>query len=141
MHLLKDGEWRRVVDSWQALSERFVSNPVIYVVLGTLLALFMALKFRKRKKQNSQVVSKNAARWIAVLVDAEKQLSRLGFNRVPGETVSAFAKRVEQTLNTVQIAAQTTKKASPKDSRYENEVSLALEQLREYERNRWRIED
>ena len=141
MHLLKDGEWRRVVDSWQAASERAVSNPVIYVVLGTLLALFMALKFRKRKKQNSQVVSKNAARWIAVLVDAEKQLSRLGFNRVPGETVSAFAKRVEQTLNTVQKAEQTTKKASPKDSRYENEVSFALEQLREYERNRWRIGD
>jgi hypothetical protein len=130
-HLLKDGEWRRVVDSWQTLSERLVSNPIIYVVLGALLAFFMALKLRKRQKRNSHAVSKNAVRWIQVLANAEKRLLRLGYVRAPGETVSAFAKSVEETI----------KKASPKDSRYEKEFSLALEQLREYESNRWRIED
>jgi hypothetical protein len=135
MHLLKDGEWRRIVDSWQTASERIVSSPVLYVVLVVLLLVFALLKFRGHRRQISQQnVSKSAAQWIALLNDAEKRLARLGFNRAPGETVHVFAKRVEQTLNTV----RTTKKASRKDSHFEQNLSAALGQLREYERNRWR---
>ena len=137
MHLLKDGEWRRIVDSWQTASERVVSSPVLYVVLVVLLFVFALLKFRRHRRQlTQQKVSKNATQWIALLADAEKRLARLGFNRAPGETV---AKRVEQALNTMRTTEQTTKKASPKDSRFEQNLSAALEQLREYERNRWRI--
>lgn len=139
MHLLKDGEWRRVVDSWQTASERLVSSSVLYIVLVALLLVFALLKFRGHRRQlNQQKVSKNAAQWIALLTDAEKRLARLGFNRVPGETVSAFAKRVEQALDTVRATALTTKKASPKDSLFEQNLFIALNQLREYERNRWR---
>ena len=140
MHLLKDGEWRRIVDSWQTASERVVSSPVLYVVLVVLLFVFALLKFRRHRRQlTQQKVSKYATQWIALLADAEKRLARFGFNRAPGETVSVFAKRVEQALNTMRTTEQTTKKASPKDSRFEQNLSAALEQLREYERNRWRI--
>ena len=139
MHLLKDGEWRRIVDSWQTASERIVSSPVLYVVLVVLLLVFALLKFRGHRRQISQQnVSKSAAQWIALLDDAEKRLARLGFNRAPGETVPVFAKRVEQALNTVQTTVRTTKKASRNDSHFEQNLSAALEQLREYERNRWR---
>ena len=132
LHLLKDGEWRRVVDSWQTASERLVSSPVPYVAIAVLSVVFAVFRFRKyRQKSSRQTVSKNAARWVAVLADAEKRLSKMGFVRAAGETVSVFANRVEQ----------TSKKASPKDSHYEKEISLALEQLREYESNRWRVEN
>ena len=139
MHLLKDGQWRRVVDSWQTASERIVSSPVLYTVLVTLLLVFALLKFRGRRRQiDQQKVSKNAAQWIALLDDAEKRLARLGFVRAPGETVSAFVCRLERTLNTAPSTPQTTKKASPKDSHFEQSLSIALKQLREYERNRWK---
>jgi hypothetical protein len=139
MHLLKDGEWRRIVDSWQVASERFISSPVLYIALVALLLVFVLFKFRSsRRQRKQQAISKNAAQWIALLTDAEKRLARLGFNRVPGETVSAFAKRVEQALDTARATALTTKKASPKDSLFEQNLSIALNQLREYERNRWR---
>lgn len=139
MHLLKDGEWRRIVDSWQTVSERLVSSPALYIALVVLLLVIALLKFRGRRRQsNQQKVSKNAAQWIALLADAEKRLSRLGLNRAPGETVSVFAKRVEQVLDTARATALAKKKASPKDSRFEQDLSIALNQLREYERNRWR---
>ena len=140
MHLLKDGEWRRIVDSWQIASERIIASPALYIALVALLLVFALLKFRGRRRQSSQQkISKNAAQWIALLADAEKRLARLGFNRVSGETVSAFAGRVEQYLNVVQASnAQTLKKASPKDLRVEQNLKMALNQLREYEINRWR---
>lgn len=139
MHLLKDGQWRRVVDSWQTASERIVSSPVLYIVLAALLLVFAFLKFRGRRRQiDQQKVSKNAAQWIALLDDAEKRLARLGFVRAPGETVSAFVCRLERTLNTAPSTPQTTKKASPKDSHFEQNLSIALKLLREYERNRWK---
>ncbi|WP_405324322.1 transglutaminase family protein [Fibrobacter sp.] len=128
MHLLRDGEWRRVVDSWQTASERIVSSPALYLALAILLLVFALLRFRSfRKRRKQQAVSKNAAQWIALLADAEKRLARLGFSRAPGETVASFAGRV-----------QTTKKASLKDSRFDQECSFALKQLLEYECNRWR---
>jgi hypothetical protein len=104
-----------------------------------LLFVFALLKFRRHRRQlTQQKVSKNATQWIALLADAEKRLARFGFNRAPGETVSVFAKRVEQALNTMRTTEQTTKKASPKDSHFEQNLSIALKQLREYERNRWK---
>ena len=129
LHLLKDGEWRRIVDSWQTASERMLASPVIYIVFTGLLAFFAGTMFRRyRRKKATGVVSKDAARWIALLESAEKRLVRLGFVRSPGETVLMFAKRIDSAL----------KKASPKDSRYEHECTLALDLLHEYEKNRWR---
>lgn len=136
LHLLKDGEWRQIVDRWQTASERLVASPALYVVLVVLLLIFALLKFRGRRRlSGEQNVSKNAAQWIRLLDDAEKKLARFGFVRNSGETVSAFVKHVERTLNTSLATAQTAKKASPKDS---EQMSAALELLRKYENNRWR---
>lgn len=141
LHLLKDGEWRRVVDSWQAVSERLVASPVLYGILILLLAVFAGMKFRKfRRNKISNAVSKDAARWISLLESTEKRLARMGFVRAPGETVSSFMVRIRQTMvaRANQLAkTQTIKKASPKDSRIENECTLLLKQLEEYEHNRW----
>ena len=137
LHLLKDGEWRRVVDSWQATSERFVSGPVPYVILFVLLAVFAGMRFRKyRRNKVSTMVSKDAVRWISLLESTEKRLARMGFVRIPGETVSAFMVRIKQTM--MAQARPAIKKASPKDSRIEKECNLLLKQLEEYECNRWR---
>ena len=137
LHLLKDGEWRRVVDSWQATSERFVSGPVPYVILFVLLAVFAGMRFRKyRRNKVSITVSKDAARWISLLDSTEKRLARMGFVRSPGETVSAFMVRIKQTMM-AQDAQRPIKKASLEDSRYKNECILLLKQLEEYESNRW----
>lgn len=142
LHLLKDGEWRRVVDNWQTLSESLISSPAPYVILATLFAIFAGLKFRKyRKNFISKAVSKNAARWISLLESAEKRLARFGFVHTPGETVSAFANRVEKTIKkSDEIAQKTASKKSKKDNeRRKQECTSALKQLSEYEQNRWRI--
>ena len=137
LHLLKDGEWRRVVDSWQNTSERLVSSPLLYIILFVMLAVFAAIKFRKfRRDKISNAVSENAARWISLLESTEKRLTRLGFVRAPGETVASFMARVKQSLD-AQTSALPTKKASPKDSRFEKECTLLLKQLEEYENHRW----
>ena len=129
MHLLKDGEWRRVVDSWQTASERLMTSPLLYVILAVLLGIFVLLKFRGHNQQKSkQTISKNIARWVSLLENSEKRLAKMGFVRNPHETVSAFIKRINQ----------TSKKASLKDSHFEQELSLVLNQLHEYECNRWR---
>ena len=153
LHLLKDGEWRHVVDSWQASSERLVSSPILYVVLALLVAVFAGLNFRRsRRKTRNVVVSKNAVQWIALLENAEKRLARLGFVRISGETVSAFMRRVERSIAEMPNAekpivenrsgkfARTgdSPRARKKAERIKRECSLVLNQLGEYEKNRWR---
>ena len=142
LHLLKDGEWRRVVDNWQTLSERIISSPVPYIILAFLLAIFAGLKFRKyRKNTISKTVSKNAVHWISLLESAEKRLARFGFIRTPGETVSAFAKRVEKTIQKADdtVKDSANKKTMKAHEHRKQESSIALKQLSEYEQNRWRI--
>ena len=82
------------------------------------------------------MVSKDAVRWISLLESTEKRLARMGFVRIPGETVSAFMARIKQTMM-AQDAQRPIKKASLEDSRYKNECILLLKQLEEYESNRW----
>lgn len=142
LHLLKDGEWRRVVDNWQTASEQLISSPVPYVILAILLAIFAGLKIRKvRKNSISKVVSKNAAHWIALLESAEKRLARFGFARSPGETVSSFANRIEKTLQKVDdsIDESANKRSKKAHEHRKQECSTALKLLSEYEKNRWRM--
>ena len=142
LHLLKDGEWRRVVDSWQTTSERLVSSPVIYVVLALLVVVFAGLNFRRfRRKTRINVVSKNAIQWVALLENAEKRLVRLGFVRIPGETVAAFMQRVQH-ASAKMLNEQTRSNVSPrarkKQERSRRECTQVLKLLEEYENNRWR---
>ena len=141
LHLLKDGEWRRVVDSWQTISERIVENPVLYIVLVVLLAVFAVLKFRRsRQRLSRQAVSKNAAHWVALLENAEKRLARFSFVRASGETVSAFAKRVNGTIEkTAENGDGSSVQNAKKNERRIRECTVALKKLEEYENNRWKI--
>jgi hypothetical protein len=141
LHLLKDGEWRRVVDSWQTTSERIVENPVLYIVLVVLLAVFAVLKFRRsRQRLSRQAVSKNAAHWVALLENAEKRLARFSFVRASGETVSAFAKRVNGTIEkTAENEDGSSVRNVKENERRIRECTVALTQLEEYENNRWKI--
>ena len=141
LHLLKDGEWRRVVDSWQTTSEQLISSPIPYVILAILLAIFASLKIRKyRKNSISNVVSKNAVQWITLLESAEKRLARFGFARSPGETVSSFANRIEKALQKADdtIDGSANKKSKKAHEFRRQECSTALKQLSEYEQNRWK---
>ena len=141
LHLLKDGEWRRVVDNWQTVSEQLISSPIPYVILTILLALFAGFKIRKyRKNSISKVISRNAAHWVALLESAEKRLAHLGFARSPGETVSSFANRIEKTLQKADdtIDDSANKKTKKAHEFRKHECSTALKLLSDYEQNRWR---
>lgn len=141
LHLLKDGEWRRVVDSWQTTSERIVESPALYIVLVVLLAVFVVLKFRRNQHRlNKQTISKDAARWIALLENAEKRLARFGFVRAVGETVAAFAKRVNGAIAKAAESGDASSARKAKEfERRNRECSVALKQLEEYDNNRWKI--
>ena len=139
LHLLKDGEWRQIVDRWQTASERLVTSPVLYAVLALMLLVFAVLRIRKsRRKVGESAVSKEAARWIALLDDAEKHLARFGFVRNSGETVSAFAARAKLASENMFKAEPDKAGPTPKIERRRHEFKQALKQLDEYEKNRWR---
>lgn len=122
IHLLKDGEWRKAVDSWQNVTSRFVNSPYLYVLLGGLL---LAVCFRrgvrvraKKEWRESQAHALHVARWSKVLDRAERKLAHKGFVRKRGETVGAFILRIE-------------------DFAELKELKPILDSLKEYENRRW----
>ena len=139
LHLLKDGEWRRVVDSWQTYSENLISSPILYVVLAMFALLFAGLRFRNMWRKNRQVqTSKNAARWVALLDKAEKSLTRFGFVRAAGETVSAFANRVRSSIEQTKKTPSKEDASKSKTEQRLRELATAVSLLDDYENHRWR---
>lgn len=139
LHLLKDGEWRRVVDSWQTYSEKLISSSILYVVLVALLAFFALLKFRgSRRRLNRQTISKDAACWVALLDKAEKSLIRFGFVRLPGETVSSFANRVRSSIEQTKKTPSKEDASKSKTEQRLRELATAVSLLDDYENHRWR---
>lgn len=122
VHLLKDGEWRKAVDSWQDYTSHLVNEPYLYLLLGTLvLALFARRLIRNRRKKKmpeSALHAKHVAQWAKVLVQVERRLARRGFVRKPGETVGAFVLRVE---NSAEF----------------DKLKPLVDELRDYENHRW----
>ena len=119
-HLLKEGEWRRVVDDWQSMTLSVLNNPWIYGLLLVLLLAILGRKLRKRiKKRISVKPDRRVLEWARSLDRAERALKRQGFVRQPGETVGAFLARIENITNG-------------------RESANAVEALREYEKRRWR---
>ena len=133
MHALKEGEWRRVVDSWQNQSTALLESPILYVVLVILVAGFAGRKIYvayKLSSKNRAYVSARSLEWINKLNRAERDLARAGFRREPGETVGKFAARVKLALSHLaedQIPPKKMQKARQ-----------ALFTLDEYESSRWR---
>lgn len=117
MHFLKEGEWRRSVDSWQNYTQSFIDSGIPYLLLVLLSAFLVAIKTRgalRARQKRIVSTSAKAILWAKKLDAAEKELARAGFHREPGETVGDFLRRVEG-----------------------HEPADAVEILREYERNRW----
>ena len=121
LHLLKEGEWRRMVDDWQFATQGILDNPWTYgLSLGLLtLVILGRLLLKHIRTGASERPAERALKWVRSLEHAEKQLKRQGLVRQPGETVGAFIARIE------------TSAGDPKSIE-------ALEALREYEMERWR---
>ncbi len=132
MHALKEGEWRRVVDSWQNQSTALLESPILYAVLIILVAGFAGRKIYiayKLSSKNRAYVSARSLEWVNKLNRAERDLARAGFRREPGETVGKFAARVRIALSHLaedQIPLKKIQKAKN-----------ALAVLNDYEKERW----
>ncbi len=134
MHALKEGEWRRVVDSWQNQSTALLESPILYAVLVILVAGFAGRKIYiayKLSSKNRAYVSARSLEWVSKLNRAERDLARAGFRREPGETVGKFAARVRIALSHLAEDQTPLKKIQ--------KARQALSILDEYESNRWKF--
>jgi hypothetical protein len=134
MHALKEGEWRRVVDSWQNQSTALLESPILYAVLVILVAGFAGRKIYiayKLSFKNRAYVSARSLEWVSKLNRAERDLARAGFRREPGETVGKFAERCRIALSHLAENQTPLKKIQ--------KARQALLILDEYESNRWKF--
>ena len=132
MHALKEGEWRRVVDSWQNQSTALLESPILYAVLVILVAGFAGRKIYVTYKlsfKNRAYVSARSLEWVNKLNRAERDLARAGFRREPGETVGKFAARVRIALSYLAEDQTPLKKIQ--------KAKNALAVLNDYEKERW----
>ena len=132
MHQLKEGGWRRVVDSWQNQSTALLESPILYTVLVILVAGFVGRKIRiayKIRLKNRATVSAKAHEWAKKLNAAERALARCGYRRETGETVGHFAKRVGKSV--------VGQEAATLDAKKKQRAEQALRILDDYEANRW----
>lgn len=133
MHFLKEGEWRRSVDSWQDYSQKFIDSGIPYALVGVLMAFLFGRKtYGVVKNRQKKIVAKNsnALLWAKKLEKTERNLHRFGLHRESGETVGCFIKRVQQMLAQVDVSDSKAK------TRAERLRGL-LNELIEYESNRW----
>ncbi|MCQ2092366.1 MAG: transglutaminase-like domain-containing protein [Fibrobacter sp.] len=127
MHFLKEGEWRRTVDSWQNYTQKITDGVAIYVALVIAILAFVGLKIRRyiKGRRRNIITPKNAAaiEWARRLTKAELTLATLGFHREDGETVGAFVKRLLK-VNVV-------------DSTSKEKLQQSISVLQDYEEQRW----
>ena len=129
---LKEGEWRRVVDSWQNQSTALLESPILYAVLVILVAGFAGRKIYiayKLSSKNRAYVSARSLEWVNKLNRAERDLTRAGFRREPGETVGKFAERCRIALSRLAENQTPLKKIQ--------KAKNALAVLNDYEKERW----
>ncbi len=134
MHFLKEGEWRRTVDSWQNYTQKITDGMAIYVALALAFVAFIFLKSRNvLKNRQKKIVAKsnNAILWSKKLEQSEKELARLGLRRDAGETVGTFAKRVQAYFE--QMNGDEVKLKAQRER-----ISAAIKVLEDYESCRWR---
>lgn len=135
LHVVREGEWRRAVDSLQLDLEDFLTGK-FYAALLLLAAVAAAVgRFRRKKQSQLPESRRNVQKWIAVLDRAERRLSRLGFTRMPGETVGAFVERLSRKSRDEHLQDGRLRDKRPHD---EQKYAEALKDLREYESVRWK---
>lgn len=134
MHFLKEGEWRRTVDSWQNYTQKITDGIAIYVALVIAILAFVGLKVRRyiKGRRRNIITPKNAAaiEWARRLTKAELVLTTLGYHREDGETVGAFIKRLQR----ADAGTLGTKKADPSAN---EKLQQTIKILQDYEEHRW----
>lgn len=131
-HVLRDGEWRLALNSWQDAVQNILSGAALYVVLGCIALAVVASRFVRahRRRGSNAGYAQSVQHWVKGLEAAEKSLARIGLVRHPGETVGAFLARCESEMP-----------AGVKDSRVSRKmqarIQSAIQFLREYEEQRW----
>lgn len=130
-HILKEGEWRRAVDSWQNVSELIFGSRWFYGALVLFLFAVLLLKYKglRKRKAKSVELSLTAQEWILRLDSAEKILGRNGFYRESGETVAAFYSRVKNSVSANRPLPQKLQA---------EEIHKSLEILSDYNLHRWK---
>lgn len=125
-HVLRDGEWRLALNSWQDAVQNILSGAALYVVLGCIALAVIAFRFVRvlRRRRSNAGYAQSVQHWVKGLDSAEKLLARIGLVRHPGETVGAFLRRLE-------CDASVSQKERALFER-------ALDVIRDYEKNRWR---
>ncbi len=125
-HVLRDGEWRLALNSWQDAVQSILSGAALYVVLGCIALAVIAFRFVRglRHRKSNAGYAQSVQHWVKGLDSAEKALARLGLVRKPGETVGAFLRRIENTEGIPQKRRALFERA--------------LDVIRDYEKNRWR---
>lgn len=125
-HVLRDGEWRLALNSWQDAVQNILSGTALYVVLGCIALAVIAFRFVRvlRRRRSNAGYAQSVQHWVKGLDSAEKSLARIGLVRHPGETVGAFLRRLE-------CDASVSQKERALFER-------ALDVIRDYEKNRWR---
>ena len=125
-HVLRDGEWRLALSSWQDTVQNILSSTVFYVILGCFALAIIAFQVVRtlRRRKSSAGYAQSVQHWVKGLESAEKSLARLGLVRHPGETVGAFLARCEN--------------ETPKNEKARARLQSVLQFLRDYEKNRWR---
>ena len=99
-HVLRDGEWRLAVNSWQDAVQNILSGAALYVVLGGIALAVVAFRFVRahRRRRPKAGYAQSVQHWVKGLESAEKTLARIGLVRHPGETVGAFLARCESEM-------------------------------------------
>lgn len=128
MHLLRDGNWRKSLDSWSNAVEALLKSTWFYsgiFVFALMITLYVVVKRHLRQKQKKSQNLK-IQELQKLLRKTEKVLAHFGFVRAPAETVSQFILRLEK--------AKTQRILSPKKMAH---LESALQNLQKYENERW----
>lgn len=133
-HVLRDGEWRLALNSWQDAVQNILSGAALYVVLGCIALAVVAFRFvRAHRRRGSKAgYAQSVQHWVKGLEAAEKTLARIGLVRHPGETVGAFLARCESEMPAGVRDSRVSRKMQAR-------IQSAIQFLREYEENRWKV--
>lgn len=133
-HVLRDGEWRLALSSWQDAVQNILSGAALYVVLGCIALAVVAFRFVRahRRRRSKAGYAQSVQHWVKGLELAEKSLAGIGLVRHPGETVGAFLARCESEMPAGVRDLRVSRKMQAR-------IQSALQFLREYEENRWKV--
>lgn len=131
-HVLRDGEWRLALNSWQDAVQNILSGAALYVVLGGIALAVIAFRFVRglRRRKSNVGYAQSVQHWVKGLEAAEKSLARIGLVRHPGETVGAFLARCESEMPAGVRDSRVSRKMQAR-------IQSAIQFLHDYEENRW----